>query len=278
MQPSCGRPAITWIITRHNRLMVDVSQQDRMRRSPKKKWFLAAACLGIFTIIAVPRLHRTITYQQKISAPAISRTLALKLRSESPQEAVRVKSVDTHYSTFKLPADVFSHMQAHETWLVLTGQSAAEVLLTEVGYPTELSADGNFTFYADAIAAQPATAWEVFTMSDPEFKSHLRLIVGKAATPYADAQVDYFETPHVKGFIRHGSAQFHPDIINIAVWDNTNHLFQEITITISDPQIRREVANTIAASYRFTVQELPSRDVLVSLAQEAVATFNPKAG
>jgi hypothetical protein len=24
VQPSCGRPAITWIITRHNRLMVGV--------------------------------------------------------------------------------------------------------------------------------------------------------------------------------------------------------------------------------------------------------------
>lgn len=27
MQPSCGRPAITWIINRHNRLMVDVMPQ-----------------------------------------------------------------------------------------------------------------------------------------------------------------------------------------------------------------------------------------------------------
>ena len=27
MQPSCGRPAITWIINRHNRLMVGVTQQ-----------------------------------------------------------------------------------------------------------------------------------------------------------------------------------------------------------------------------------------------------------
>ncbi|APZ91786.1 hypothetical protein Fuma_01377 [Fuerstiella marisgermanici] len=26
MQPSCGRPAIRWIINRHNRLMVGVEQ------------------------------------------------------------------------------------------------------------------------------------------------------------------------------------------------------------------------------------------------------------
>lgn len=251
-----------------------------MRLSNKTKWFLAsaAACLGIITVITVPRLYRTITYQQKISDKSISRALALKLRSAAPEETVDAKSVDTHYSTFKLPADVFLHMQAHETWLVLTGEPAAEVLLTEVGYPTELSADGNFTFYADAINAQPATAWEVFTMSGPEFEAHMGLIIGKAATPYADTEVGYFETPHVKGFIRYGSEQFHPDIINIAVWDNTSHLFQEITITIADPQLRRQVADTIAASYRFTVQELPSREKLVSLAQKAAATFNPEAG
>ncbi|GAB5442968.1 MAG: hypothetical protein Fues2KO_33170 [Fuerstiella sp.] len=168
-------------------------------------------------------------------------------------------------------------MEAYETWLVLTGQSAAEVFLSEVGYPTELSADGNFTFHADAISAQPATAWEVFSMSDSEFEAHLALIIGKAATPYADNEVEYFKTPHVKGFIRHGSAQFHPDIVHIAVWSNTSDLYQEITITIADAQLRRDVANTIAASYRFTVQELPSRDVLVSLAQKAAVNFSPKA-
>jgi hypothetical protein len=28
MQPSCGRPAITWVVNRHNRMMVGVQRRD----------------------------------------------------------------------------------------------------------------------------------------------------------------------------------------------------------------------------------------------------------
>jgi hypothetical protein len=41
MQPSCGRPAITWIVTRHNRLMVGVMQQDMGQH---RQYILLASC------------------------------------------------------------------------------------------------------------------------------------------------------------------------------------------------------------------------------------------
>lgn len=169
-------------------------------------------------------------------------------------------------------------MQAHHTWLQLRGPSDAEVLLTEVGFPDELSADGNFTFYMDALNVQPATKWQVFTMSESEFESHLLLILGKAATPYADTKVGYFETSYAKGLIRYGSQTDFPDVINIAVWDNSSDLSQEITITMADPTLRQQVADSIAATYRFKVRELPSRDNLAALARKAAATFNEEAG
>ena len=138
-------------------------------------------------------------YQRKISDPAIARTLKLQLQTASPHVTADSQEIRTYYSTFRLPANSVSQMQAHDTWLVLKGPLDTEVLLTEVGSPTGLSGDGNFTFYADSLNTQPATSWQVFTMSDTEFESHLKLINGKAATPYADTVVSYFETYHAKG-------------------------------------------------------------------------------
>lgn len=251
-----------------------------MRMSRKHKWIVTsiAASLFLTTILALPRFYRAFAYQEKISAPAIAKKLRLQLGSVSPHATEDSQLVDAHYSTFRLPANTFTHMQAHYTWLKLEGPSDAEVLLTEVGFPTELSADGNFTFYMDALNVQPATKWQVFTMTDREFESHLVLILGKAATPYADTRVGYFETSDTKGFIRCGSQTHYPDVINIAVWDNSSDLFQEITITMADPTLRQQVADSIAATYRFKVKELPSRDSLTSLARKAAATFNGEAG
>ena len=241
-----------------------------------KKWLLLSIVAAICVIVAfaAPRLQRSIAYQRRVSEPSVSRKLAIELASTEPAAAANAEVIEANYATFKVPVGVFADLQAHETWLLLNGSSNAEVLLTEVGYPTELSVDGNFTFYHDAINTRPATQWQVFTMSESDFAAHLTLVIGKAATPYADNRVTYFETSTTKGFMRHGSQHAFPDVINIAVWDKERPIAQEITVTIADPTIRQQVAD----SYQFNLEEVPDRHTLLELVKKAANTFQPNAG
>ena len=245
-----------------------------------KKWLLLSILVLVCVLAAVivPRLQRVAVYQRKITEPTVALKLAIKLWISHPILPFDSVSVDTLYSTFQVPANVFTSMEPHETWLLLHGPSSTEVILSEVGYLTELSPDCNFTFYQNAINAEPSTQWEAFAMSDTDFTTHLSLIIGKAATPYADSEVLYFETLTVKGFIRHGSESHYSDTVNIAIWDKKYPLSQEVTIKISDPVLRQQVTDSIAASYRFKLDEAPSPDALKSIAKQAAELFSPSQG
>ena len=214
--------------------------------------------MGAFSI--APRARRALAYRNHISSPVAAAKLAIRPQIIKPIAPAITDTIDTPYSTFNVPSGIYTQLESHETWLVFTGSQDAEILLTEIGYPTELSADGNFAFYNDALYACPATGWQVFFMSEKEFTSHIKLIAGKVATPYADRDVSLFETPNTKGIIRYGSAQHFPNVTNIAVWDKVNPIFQEITVTVTDDELREHTAACIAASYRFKLDVAPDRD------------------
>lgn len=226
----------------------------------------------------VPRARRTLAYLNRVSSPAAAAKLAIRPKVVKPVAPANTDAIDTMYSTFSVPSGVFTTLDSHETWLVLTDRHDAEILLTEIGYPTELSADGNFTFYNEALSACPASAWQVFSMSDKQFASHVKCIAGKVATPYTDRDVSVFQTSSVKGIIRYGSAEHSPSVINIAIWDLEKPLFQEITVTVADTELREQTATCIAATYCFKLDVTPDRDKLLLLLEQAVASFNLKAG
>ena len=229
-------------------------------------------------IVVGPDARRALLYRIQVSNPVAAAKLAIEPQIVEPIAPVNTDKIDTFYSTFSVPSGIYTRLESHETWLALTGRQDAEILLTEIGYPSELSADGNFTFYRDAISVRPATAWQVFYMSEKEFATHEKLIAGKVATPYADRDVSLFETPNTRGIIRYGSAEHFPSVTNIAIWDKTNPICQEITITVADPELRGQTATCIAATYSFKLDVAPDRDKLLPLLERAVASFNLKAG
>lgn len=229
-------------------------------------------------IVVGPGARRALLYRIQLSNPVTAAKLSIEPQIVKPIAPVNTDKIDTFYSTFSVPSGIYTRLESHETWLVLTGRQDAEILLNEIGYPSELSADGNFTFYSDAISVRPATSWQVFSMSETEFATHVKLILGKAATPYADRDVSLFETPSTKGIIRYGSAEHFPSVTNIAIWDKTNPICQEITITVADPELRDQMAKCIAATYSFKLDVAPDRDKILPLVERAVAAFNRKTG
>ena len=169
------------------------------------------------TMAIAPRARRTLAYLNQVSSPAAAAKLAIRPKMVKLSAPADTDTIDTFYSTFSVPSGVFTKLDSHETWLVLTGRHDAEILLTEIGYPTELSADGNFTFYNEALSTCPASGWQVFSMSDDQFTLHVKRITVKVATPYADRDVSLFQTPNAKGIIRYGSVEHFPSVINIAI-------------------------------------------------------------
>ena len=246
----------------------------------RKRWWLTIALvtlvMGAFS--AAPRARRALAYRNQISSPVAAAKLAIRPQIVKPIAPGNTDTIDTFYSTFSVPSGIYTQLESHETWLVLTGRQDAKILLTEIGYPSDLSADGNFTFYNDALYAFPATGWQVFSMSEKEFTSHVRRIAGKVATPYADRHVSLFETPNTKGIIHYGSAEHFPNVTNIAVWDKVNSIFQEITVTVADPELREQTATCIAATYCFKLDVTPDRDKLLLLIEQAVASFSHRKG
>jgi len=245
----------------------------------RKRWLLTITLvtLAMAAMSVGPRARRTLAYPNQVSSPAAAAKLAIRPKMVEPIAPASTDTIDTLYSTFSVPSGVFTTLDSHETWLVLAGGHEAEILLTEIGYPTELSADGNFTFYNEALSACPASGWAVFSMSDKQFASHVKCIAGKVATPYA-GDVSVFQTPNVKGIIRYGSAERFPGVINIAIWVLEKSLFQEITVTVPDTELLEQTATCIAATYCFKLDVTPDRDKLLLLLKQAVASFNLKAG
>lgn len=246
----------------------------------RKRWLLTITLvtLAMAAMSVGPRARRTLAYLNQVSSPAAAAKLAIRPKMVKPTAPASTDTIDTLYSTFSVPSGVFTTLDSNGTWLVLAGRHEFEILLTEIGYPTELSADGNFTFYNEALSACPATGWAVFSMSDKQFASHVKCIAGKLATPYADRDVSVFKTPNVKGIIRYGSAERFPGVINIAIWDLDKPLFQEITVTVPDTELLEQTATCIAATYCFKLDVTPDRDKLLLLLKQAVASFNLKAG
>ena len=239
-----------------------------------KRWiallFLAIVA-GAF--LAFPRLLRAFAYAEQVSKPSIAKKLAIRPTIEKPRVPDATRTIDTLYSTFEVPAREFNKMASHQTWLILSGADDTEILLTGIGNSSEHGPTGMLNFHEQALHTYPLSPWEVFVMSDSDFTAHMELALGKAATPCADRDVSFFETSTAKGIIRYGSTMSFPDIINLAIWDSTQSIFQEITITASDAELRKQTAHSVAATYRFTVDNAPDDKALFQFVEKAVEQF-----
>lgn len=241
----------------------------------KHRRWIAVLFLAIVAgaFLAFPRVSRALGYADKVSDPSVARKLAIRPTIEKPQVPGTTRTVDTLYSTFEVPSGVFTQMASHRTWVTLGNGQDAEILLTDIGNSSENGPTGIFNFHEQALHTYALSPWEVLVMSDSDFMTHMALVLGKAATPCADRDVSFFETSTAEGIIRYGSTKSFPDLINLAIWDSTHSIFQEITITASDAELRKQTAMSIAASYRFKLDDAPDESAMLQFVEKAVERF-----
>lgn len=229
---------------------------------------LAAAAL------IAPRVQRTIDYHKIVSKPSTSHLLNVQPMTITPSYVGETETVNTGYASFAVPSNTFHQLHAFETWLDLRANENCKVLLTEVHYDKTLSPDGNFTFTKNALNTFPLGSAQVFSMSQDDLTQHTLLLMTKLSNSYVQRGIAFFENEQTKGFIRYGSDPYFSDGTHIIVWDKQWPLCQEIALTIPDPQLRKDTAHSIAASYAFTVTSLPDRGSLIEMAEQAVKNFN----
>ncbi|MBA4032776.1 MAG: hypothetical protein C0478_18060 [Planctomyces sp.] len=241
----------------------------------RSKWLLTVSLLvAAITLFSLyPRFGRVIAYRDLVTGSPASSRLAIRPLSIEPHLATKTETIDTNYSQFAVPAAVFTQLDSLKTWLKLHDAGDRRVLLTEPHYDTQFSADGNYTFFLQSLHEQPLSSWQVFMMSEADYSSHWKRITAKLATTYADRDVSFFQTSHTKGIIRYGSTADYPDVINLIIWDNVHPISQELIVTIPYPQLREMTAQSIAASYCFTLHVVPPRETLLQLAREASESF-----
>ena len=245
----------------------------------RRRWIIsiAAVALPVAAIVIAQRVRRVVAYDRIVSKPSTARLLSVRPTTVTPEYARQTDTVNTGYSTFRVPSAKFDQLRAFETWLDLRVDDRSAVLLTEIHYDTTHSPDGNFTFTGNALNTYPAASDHVFFMSSTDLTQHTLLIMKKLSNSYGERGIAFFETDRTKGIIRYGSDPYYSDGIHLIVWDRQWPLCQEITLTIADPQLRKETADAIAASYTFTVTSLPGRDRLLEMAQQAADSFSPSA-
>jgi len=238
----------------------------------KKSLVLIAALLSAASVLFVSRLHRTVVYSEMISRQ-IAERLAIRPVVAQPSIPDQSQAIVTRYATFSVSPTVLRKMDAHDTWLKLSGDGECSVLLTEIHFESQFTSDGNYTFYRDAALTVPVSRWECFCMSDQEFKSHVPHVVAKAANGFADRGITFFENQHSKGIVYHGSDSPTSIQTEIAIWDKVHPIAQTIAISHSDAKLCEQVADSIAATWQFTITELPDRDTLVKLANDSASDF-----
>ena len=92
----------------------------------RKKWLLASVavtlCAGV--IVVLPRAQRAFAYQKQVSQPPAATKLAISPKVIRPKAAQAAQTINTLYSTFEVPADLFTKMKSHQTWQGLCGRHA----------------------------------------------------------------------------------------------------------------------------------------------------------
>lgn len=245
-----------------------------------RRFKLLAGVILLLAVIALtlyPRLRRTFKYAEFVSQPNAAQRLAITPNRVDLSQADDLVSVATLWAEFKVPGGLITSMSPHETWLIIDSESDTSVVLTELHYETQFSSDGNYSFYLDAANVSPRSSIDVFGMSDSEFESHIKLITEKYAEGLRDRGVSVFETEAVKGFILHGGAQEPTDVL-VQLWDKNHSVCQYIIVISKDPGLRKEIAKTIASTFRFTVESVPDRGALIDLVAKSAAMFHEPAG
>ena len=227
----------------------------------------------ITALLLYPRLRRTLKYTDFVSKPGTAARLAVIPAKIQVVVANGSAPISTRWATFSVPADLLNSMTAHETWLNLESQTDTSVLLTELHYETQFTADGNFSFQDAAANATPTNALDVFLMSNSAFEDHMKLIVAKFANGFRDRGVSRFQTEYTKGMIYHGGAGS-PSDIEIHLWHLSAPVSEIIVVSSPDHAVRESIARSIAASFRFTIDAVPDRDALLQLAKESAEAFN----
>lgn len=259
--------------------MLVVRQQRKEITLSRRRWLLVGAVTVVVAVavLFVPRVHRTIAYRRIVSSPSASRRLSVQPTTMAAHFEKPAEIINTGYSTFSVPSGVFTHMDSHGTWLNLQGGDFS-VLFTEVNFASEFSVDGNYSFFHRAMQESPVTAAQAFSMNDSEFIQHVALIMAKLSNSYADRGITFFETTRTKGIIRLGSEPYFAHGVHLIVWDQLHPLSQEITITVSEPDLRNDTAQAIASTFEFTVDVLPDHDKLCQMSTHAAEAFSKRAG
>ncbi len=234
---------------------------------------LSLSFVLVTIVLVYPRIERLTSYRRLILNPHATSRLAIQPNSMYPQPVPDTQLIDTFYSQFQVPAGFFTSLDARKTWLKLQNANGDSVLLTQLHYETHFSADGNYTFHRQSLNEQARTSWQVLLMPEDEYAEHWALIAAKIAIPYADQDVSTFHTSTTKGIIRFGSTTTYPHVVSMVVWDISRPISQEIIITIADPELRHSTVETIASSYRFTIDAIPPVDIQQQLASEASRSF-----
>lgn len=96
----------------------------------------------------------------------------------------------------------------------------------------------------------------------------------KLSVSYAERGIAFFETSRTKGIIRLGAEPYFAHGVHLNVWDQLHPRCQEITITVSDPDLRHDTAQAVASTFEFTVDVLPDHDKLCRTSTHAAEAFS----
>jgi len=118
---------------------------------------------------------------------------------------------------------------------------------------------------------QPATLWELTWMSKDEFMNYFIQVIQKSRWSIGQNEVICFRTPHAKGLIRIGETR--DDRLRAGVWFSSLDLKKYVACHISIARTTEcdigPLVESIARSFRFTVESIPSPEDLSLLIAQA---------
>lgn len=269
--------------------MTSESQHSKGRRRRFRIVIVAASSVALLIVIvvALPRILRLprlwkVTHNNALNAALNSTEVDFEL-AENPGGI----EFNTGYSAFNLPMSPTNYSIAYGA-IGLRGTSFYCLLINpytdasdvyEAGFDVETGLTsvidaGNtssfpqimstFEFHLASLQVEPPMFLETLTMDKKDFDLRLAMLTTKALQKPFENGFSPFENEYIRGIIGYGTTD-DPAEYHISLWDKHSALAQGTFIRCDTSEQALEIARMIAASYRFTIDELPTTEELSAM-------------